>query len=72
MKNTFRVSEVARELQRSERWLREAEKKGKIPKAKRDLNGWRVYTIDDIEVLRKLLLPTNGGARLKKQKYINL
>lgn len=45
MKNTFRVSEVARELQPSERWLREAEKKGKIPKAKRDLNGWRVYTL---------------------------
>lgn len=54
----FTVSEAARELGRSERWLREAERKGKIPKARRDLNSWRVYTQEDIELLKELLVPS--------------
>jgi DNA-binding transcriptional MerR regulator len=53
----FKVSEAARQLERSERWLRESETKGKIPKARRDLNGWRVYTEDDIKAIRQLILP---------------
>ena len=57
MTRTRRVSEVAREVARSERWLREAEKRGKIPKALRDMNGWRVYTEEDIERLKALLVP---------------
>lgn len=52
----FRVSELARELGVSADWLREAERKGKIPRAKRDLNGWRVYTEEDIEKLKRLLV----------------
>jgi len=52
------VSKTARQLGCSERWLREAEKAGKIPKARRDLNGWRVYTEEDIEEIRRLLFPT--------------
>ena len=50
------VSEAARELERSEKWLRNAERKGKIPRARRDLNGWRVYTPEDIAKLRKLIV----------------
>jgi len=57
MERVFTVSEAARELSRSERWLREAEAKGGIPKARRDLNGWRVYTQEDVERLRQLLVP---------------
>lgn len=57
MMRVLRVAEIARELGCSERFLREAEKKGKLPKAKRDLNGWRVYTQEDLERLRKLLIP---------------
>ena len=57
MDRVFRVSEAARELGRSERWLRQAEAKGMIPKARRDLNGWRVYTEDDVDTIRGLLLP---------------
>jgi len=52
------VSEVARELGRSVDWLREAERRGKIPKAQRDLNGWCVYTMEDVERLRELLIPS--------------
>ena len=50
------VSEAAREVGRSEKWLRNAERNGKIPKAKRDLNNWRVYTLEDIVKLKELLL----------------
>lgn len=57
MERILTVSEAARELGRSERWLREAEAKGKIPKARRDMNGWRVYTEEHIERLRRLLVP---------------
>ena len=55
------VSEAARQIGRSERWLREAEAKGKIPKARRDLNRWRVYTEDDLERLKALLVPRDAN-----------
>lgn len=58
MEKVFRVAEAARELRCSEAFLREAEKRGKLPKAKRDLNGWRVYTEDDLEHLREILIPS--------------
>ena len=54
---TFTVSEAARELRVSEKWLRESEAKGKIPKARRNLNRWRVYTEEDLLKLRQLLVP---------------
>jgi DNA-binding transcriptional MerR regulator len=57
MDRVMRVSEAARELGRSERWLRQAEAKGRIPKARRDLNGWRFYTEEDIGRVRELLFP---------------
>ncbi len=60
MERRKRVSEVARELSVSERWLREAEKTGKLPKARRDINGWRVYTEADIAILRELLTPSDS------------
>ena len=54
------VAQAARQIGRSERWLREAERKGKIPTARRDLNRWRVYTEDDIERLKALLVPRDA------------
>jgi hypothetical protein len=63
MSKVFTVSEAARELRRSERWLRDAERTGKIPRAKRDLNNWRVYTEEDIAALRRLLV---GSAPLQR------
>ena len=61
------VSAAARLLGRSERWLREAEKQGKIPKARRDLNNWRVYTRDDIETIKALLIPSDGRPAMLAQ-----
>ena len=57
MSKLYNVSEVARELGMSESWLRSAEKRGKIPRARRDLNGWRIYTAEDIKALRALIVP---------------
>ena len=54
----LRVSETARELGISEAWLRRAEKSGRIPEARRDLNQWRVYSQEDLELIRTLLWPT--------------
>ena len=59
MKQRFTISKAAHELDCSERWLRETEKKGKIPVARRDLNGWRIYTEEDIEHIKALLIPEN-------------
>ncbi len=56
MNRILTVSEAARELGRSEKWLRNAERKGKIPRARRDLNGWRVYTPEDIVKLQELIV----------------
>jgi DNA-binding transcriptional MerR regulator len=48
----YSVSEAARELSLSAEWLREGERRGSLPKAKRDRNGYRIYTQTDIERLR--------------------
>jgi DNA-binding transcriptional MerR regulator len=56
MTELLKVSQVARELGVSVDWLRRAEKQGRIPPAKRQLSGWRVYTSEDVVVLRDLLL----------------
>jgi len=61
----YRVNEVARELGCSEAWLRRAERDGRIPQARRDMNGWRVYDQYDITRLREFLIPTNGTERDK-------
>jgi DNA-binding transcriptional MerR regulator len=48
----YSISEAARELSLSAEWLREGERRGSLPKAKRDRNGYRYYTASDIERLR--------------------
>lgn len=57
MDKILRLSEAARLIGCSERWLRDAEAKGKIPRARRDINNWRVYTQEDIAKLKELLIP---------------
>lgn len=60
----LKVSGAARMLGRSEKWLRSAEAEGKIPKAKRDINGWRVYTQEDVQAIKKLLVPSQEEAKV--------
>ena len=58
----LKVNEAARVLGCSEAFLRRAEQNGKIPRAKRDINLWRVYDDEDIQRLRQLLSPTSGNS----------
>ena len=53
----LRANDAAGELGISVSWLRRAEKRGHIPPAKRDLNGWRVYTEADVALLREKFFP---------------
>jgi DNA-binding transcriptional MerR regulator len=46
------ISEAARKLGLSAGWLRQGERRGALPPARRDRNGYRYYTLDDIERLR--------------------
>jgi DNA-binding transcriptional MerR regulator len=49
---TYSISEAARELELSAEWLRQGERCGSLPPARRDRNGYRYYTAEDIERLR--------------------
>ncbi len=49
---TYSISEAARVLSLSAEWLRQGEKRGSLPPARRDRNGYRYYTPEDIECLR--------------------
>jgi DNA-binding transcriptional MerR regulator len=52
LQRIYTISEAARELGLSAEWLRQGEKRGSLPRAKRDRNGYRYYTLEDIEHLR--------------------
>jgi putative resolvase len=59
--SVYSISQAARELGLSAEWLRQGEKRGSLPPAKRDRNGYRYYTPEDIERLRnRRLLETDG------------
>ena len=49
---TYGISEAARELGLSAEWLRQGEKRGALPPAKRDRNNHRYYNAGDLERLR--------------------
>jgi DNA-binding transcriptional MerR regulator len=57
----YSISEAARELELSAEWLRQGEKRGVLPLARRDRNGHRYYTPEDIERLRKRHLIERNG-----------
>jgi DNA-binding transcriptional MerR regulator len=57
------ISEVARELGISVDWLRRAEKVGTIPRARRWVSGWRVYSTEEVERLRGILIPSVASHR---------
>jgi len=51
---TFSISQVADELGVTTSWLRFGERLGALPLARRTPNGWRYYTAEDVERLRRL------------------
>jgi DNA-binding transcriptional MerR regulator len=50
----FTLSECADELGVTPSWLRFGERLGALPLARRNQSGWRYYTPEDIERLRRL------------------
>lgn len=61
-KNKFlTIIEVAQELGISKQTLLRYEKKGIFPKARRHpVNKWRIYTLKDVEYLRRILYKEEG------------
>ena len=62
LQRIYTISEAARELDLSAEWLRQGEKRGSLPRAKRDRNGYRYYTLEDIESLRIRRLLSKAGS----------
>ncbi len=60
-RTTYRISEAARELGISAEWLRAGEKRGFFPPARRDRNGHRYYTPEDMKRLHNR--PRSKAAR---------
>ena len=58
--HVYSISEAAREVSLSAEWLREGEKLGALPLARRDRNGYRYYTQADIERLQNRRLWERG------------
>ena len=51
---TFSISQAADALGVTPSWLRFGERLGALPLARRTPSGWRYYTPEDIERLRRL------------------
>ncbi len=51
---TLTVGEAANELGVTPSWLRFGERLGSLPLARRSPSGWRYYTREDVERLRRL------------------
>jgi DNA-binding transcriptional MerR regulator len=61
-RRTWTIGEAAEELDISKSWLRFGERLGALPLARRTPAGWRYYTTEDLERLRRL-----GVGQRKKQ-----
>ena len=67
-RHIYAISEAAKALGVSPSWLRFGERLGSLPLARRNSAGWRYYTTEDVERLRRLgvgerkrqLAETNG------------
>lgn len=53
-RRTYTIGEIADELNVSVGWLRIGERLGALPLARRTPTGWRYYTPEDLERLRRL------------------
>ncbi len=51
----MRTGEVAKLVSRHPDTIRDYERRGIIPAARRDFAGWRVYSEEDVEVIRRIL-----------------
>ncbi len=59
----YRISDIARMVDRSNTAVARWEKLGLIPKARRDSRGWRVYAKDQIDAIVERIQKTNYFSR---------
>jgi DNA-binding transcriptional MerR regulator len=52
--NALTIGQAADQLSVSSSWLRFGERLGSLPLARRTQSGWRYYTSEDIDRLRRL------------------
>jgi DNA-binding transcriptional MerR regulator len=53
-RRTLTISQAAQELGVTAAWLRFGERLGALPNARRTTGGWRYYTAEDVERLRRI------------------
>ena len=53
-RRTYTISQAADELGITASWLRFGERLGSLPLARRTQSGWRYYTPEDLDRLRRL------------------
>ncbi len=51
----YRISDIAKQVDRSTIAVARWEKNGLIPKAKRDSRGWRIYTREQVDEIVNLV-----------------
>ena len=51
----YKISGLAKELDRTPLTIKKWEKGGLIPKARRDSRGWRYYTEEDVNEIKRIL-----------------
>lgn len=54
-KKTFYIHEVAEATGKHENTIRRFIKRGLIPEPKKEWNGWRVFSEQDVERIKKLI-----------------
>ena len=62
----MRIKDAAQRLGVCADWLRKLERDGRIPPARRDLNGHRRYSDEDLDEVRRVLF-AQGRAMTKNE-----
>ena len=66
MKNIYNIRELVEELEINKETIRYYEKIGLFSEPKRDKNGYRIYSKEDIEKIKFILIVKNFGFSLKE------
>lgn len=64
MKNTYTVGKLAKELNINKETIRYYEKIGLLSTPKKDKNGYRLYSEDDMQIIRFIIVAKNFGFSL--------
>jgi hypothetical protein len=63
----YKISDLAKELDRCPHTIKRWEARGLIPKARRDSRGWRYYNDDDVKKLIKVIKESNYFINVPEQ-----